>query len=470
MRPPEKGRRRAHAGPTHSFQYTWAVTPASAIAIDLACTTVCALLLARFGRLSHSHPGTVYLFFHLFTFSSRLWALSAGAPTLYSPPFWDHRFEPVALDEIVRASLYADVALVVMTFTWMGVARSELSNSFSGKLARIELNPRILHPICAVSFVIGIIGLLAYAKVPGVGENALTSDPTSVSSWLTITQTWPGLALLAMMYRYGFKPWLLIPMTVYLMIMAYQGYSRFRVIIPVILMVQMYLEMRGRRWPRIGGVIAFVGLGLIFFPLKTIGRALQEGEPAERVVELAGEILQETLEGKAGDHMFLDEYASALTLVDRKDKLYWGEPFWALATLPVPRALWPGKPSTADYIADFSQPWRPMGQDGMILTFLGEAYANFGTVGILFVPVLLALFTARFHFRAGRAPYNSLARFTYILLSCNLLQVYRDGLVSIVVFTLVNMLPLMLIILLTRMSARNQEPSFPETSGAVPQS
>ncbi|MBC8131385.1 MAG: hypothetical protein H7X95_00280 [Deltaproteobacteria bacterium] len=39
-------------------------------------------------------------------------------------------------------------------------------------------------------------------------------------------------------------------------------------------------------------------------------------------------------------------------------------------------------------------------------------------------------------------------RFAYVLLSVNLIQVYRDGLLSIVVFTFVNMMPLVIIVIL----------------------
>ncbi len=39
-------------------------------------------------------------------------------------------------------------------------------------------------------------------------------------------------------------------------------------------------------------------------------------------------------------------------------------------------------------------------------------------------------------------------RLAYLLIACNLIQVYRDGLTSIVVFTWVNMMPLMVIVAL----------------------
>ena len=89
-----------------------------------------------------------------------------------------------------------------------------------------------------------------------------------------------------------------------------------------------------------------------------------------------------------------------------------------------------------------------MGELGMIVTFLGESYANFGYAGIVLIPMLLAYILARVYFRAYRSNYFSVMRLSYLLIACNLIQVYRDGLTSIIVFTWVNMMPLMIIVLL----------------------
>jgi hypothetical protein len=60
----------------------------------------------------------------------------------------------------------------------------------------------------------------------------------------------------------------------------------------------------------------------------------------------------------------------------------------------------------------------------------------------------LAYILGRIYFRAYRSDYFTVLRLSYLLIACNLIQVYRDGLVSLIVFTWVNMMPLMVIILL----------------------
>ncbi len=148
------------------------------------------------------------------------------------------------------------------------------------------------------------------------------------------------------------------------------------------------------------------------------------------------------------DEAFLDQFASALTLIDKNGKFYYGSTYAPLILNPIPRQVWKDKPGLADYEKDFSTPERPMFEMGMIITFLGEAYANFGYVGLILIPGLLAYWLARIYFRAYRSKYLSVYRFAYLLIACNLIQVYRDGLVSLVTFTLVNMMPLAIIVIL----------------------
>jgi len=160
------------------------------------------------------------------------------------------------------------------------------------------------------------------------------------------------------------------------------------------------------------------------------------------------------LGGKAPDQMILDQLASGLTLVDDYGSFHLGKTYLALLTLPVPRPLWEDKPGLADHLDVLSIEKRPMAQWGMVLTYLGEAYVNFGNAGVLLVPALLGYALSRFYFIAYRAPYRSVLRFAYLLTACSLIQVYRDGLVSLVVFTMVNMMPLVFLILLHRKKPR----------------
>jgi hypothetical protein len=418
--------------------------------IDIAVLVTCVVLLMRYARLSHSHPGTTYIFFHIYTFTFRLLGILFGAATLFSSLPWF--FEAIRIEEIIRAAIYGDIALLSMTVAWIRASivdkRKVLKSPHLAKEALPNLSLRHIWTVVVVVFPIGLFGLYAFSSIPGFEGDRIELGEWQTSSWLSITSAWAGLALLALIYWYGFRWWLSGLMSLYLLIMLFQGLHRFRVIIPAILLIQIYLDRRKMRWPPVYIMGVMAALAMLFFPMKEIGQMAQEGESVTQIVDNSKESINSALVAEAPDQTFLDLFACALTLTDENGKFYYGTTYINLVILPIPRQWWPDKPTLADYISDISRPWRPMAEMGMIVTYLGESYINFGFLGIIFIPYLLAYWLARVYFRAYRNNYFSVARFAYLLIACNLVQVYRDGLISIIIFTWVNMMPLMLIVML----------------------
>jgi hypothetical protein len=421
----------------------------TAIVLDLLALVGCALLILRFGRPSHSHPAIIYLFFHIYTFSTRLLAIALGAGTLFSDV---GGYLPVSYQEILRAVVLADLVLIVMTVAWIKAAKDNTQRSKEDRLRHWTPQPDLsltnVWLIVGIVLPIGIASLFFTSQLPGLGESSLDLGEWENSSWIPVTQSWAGLALLALIYWHGLQWRWLVPMLVYLLIIALQGYHRFRLVIPVILMIQIYLDRRQLKWPPVRIFTILFMLFLIFYPLKIIGVMVQRNASLSEIADVSSPIITDALVGQAEDQKFLDEFAAALTLIDEDGRLQYGRPYIALLTLPIPRQWWPDKPGLADGMRDLSRPWRPMGEIGAIMTFIGESYSNFGYLGIIIVPYMLAYLLARLYFRAYRSSYYSVVRFAYLLIACNLIQVFRDGLLSIVIFTLVNMMPLTLIILL----------------------
>lgn len=420
----------------------------TALSIDVTVLSICVTLLLYNARLTHSHPATIYLFFHIYVVTFRLLSLTMGALSLWSN--LDIGFDSAAPEEIVRAAWMADVALVVMTAVWVLAAAREARRKAPrvDSVAHPTLSVRYIWRVVSIAFPIGLFGLAYFAFLPGVERMVINPGEWQRSTWVAMTQTWAGLSILALIYWYGFRRWLIVPMVFYLLIMAYQGYHRFRVIIPALLLLQIYLDRHKLRWPSVRVAALLFALLLLFFPLKTIGRMAQQGATLAEIVDASAEIIRSAFSGEAGDQEFLDQFAVAVTLIDENQKFYYGTTYLALLTLPIPRPWWPDKPGLADYMKNFSQPRRPMDQMGMIVTFLGEAYANFGYLGIIIIPVFLAYWLARACFFAYRHDYFSVVRFAYLLAGCSFIELYRGGLSSIIVFTLVNMMPLMFIVLL----------------------
>ena len=423
-----------------------------ALALDLLTVVACTAILLRYGRLGHSHPGTIYLVFHLLSFTWRAASVVSGSSPLFDGPFWGWgmRYDAVTQKELVRALHMADLALAAMTLAFVKASYDDANRQRRRGTPAEEKPPtlRVNHiwEVVVVAMPLGLLGLYLTSRFPAQDRSSIdVGGAWGSSSWITITQTWTGISLLALIYWYGFQPWLILPMVTYLLFMSYQGYHRFRVVIPLIILAQIYLDRRHRRWPPWWMMGLLLVLGLLFFSLKTIGRMAQEGASISEIARSTSEITNRTLEGDS-ELQFLDSLASTVTLVDQADRFYYGTTYLTVLTLPVPRPLWPGKPAQNQYQHDISTPLRPMAENGMISTFLGEAYANFGLLGIVVVPLVLAYLLARLYFLAYRSGYLSLSRFVYLLIAAILIQVYRDGLISLVIHTVAAMMPLFLIV------------------------
>ena len=119
-----------------------------------------------------------------------------------------------------------------------------------------------------------------------------------------------------------------------------------------------------------------------------------------------------------------------------------------MLTVAVPRQWWPEKPGLADFEREISSPGRPIALDGMVVTMLGEFYVNFWYLGVIVLSFALAYGTGRLFQAAYRRGYLTIARFAYLMIACNLIEIYRDGLISLFVFVVINMMPLTVIVLL----------------------
>ncbi len=420
------------------------MTYESAFFVDVFVLVICTVLLAKFGKITHSHPATIYFVFHLATFTGRLFAIWNGAMPLYAD---SAAIEGATEDEIIRAMLYADIALVAMTTAWI-IAANRNAGIQEIEQSGAILNKKVVLAVAFFTLPLGLFGLLTQVRLGGQTSGLVVGGGVEESGYFQILPVWPGLVFLVLIYCYGFRWWLMMPLIAQLTLMGVQGLHRFRVFIPVILLIQIWLDRRGRKWPTTTQIALILSFGLLFFPLKTIGSMVQSGRSVNEIADISQEIVSDALVGRAGDQVLLDEFAWMLALSDEGGKLYWGAPYLAMLTLPIPRAFWIDKPSVADYLKEISRPWRPLSQMGMTVTLIGEAYANFSLPGIVLIPFLLAYALGRAHRILVRKRYGTVAHFTYLLVACNLLQVYRDGLTSIVVFTFVHMMPLTLIVFL----------------------
>jgi hypothetical protein len=438
--------------------------------LDPFVVVTCAILLWQYARISALHPGFVYILFHVLVFTSRVYSVLAGSPTLFTG--WGQDVLPVSEQEIAWATNLADLALISMTAAWIKVAADDrrkqgipTSNAHQDPNSAM-LSERVVWSVGAIAAPIGLVALIYFGYTPTLEIHKFDLGAWNSSSWTMIAQSWTGLVLLSLIYYYGFRKVFVVPMCAYLLIMAVQGFNRFRVVVPVLYLLLVWLSRNGKKWPPLWMLGFALALSLVLFPLKTIGRMVQNGEPVSDIAEVTSNMISDATSGRSADQMVLDEFASTVSLVDDSDRYYYGTLYYPLFTMPVPRQWWPDKPPLNWYQHEISTPSRPMALLGMVATLNGESYANLGIPGIIIISYVLAYYLGRFYFVALRKSYFSVYRFTYVMVACNLIQVFRDGLISLVVFTLVNMTPLVVIAVLSYLSFRrnrlwsSRSPSF----------
>ena len=408
------------------------------LAVDITLLVVAGVFCVR--TSAFWHPLTIYLFFHAYSFTWRIIQLILGAVPMNgnSPDL-----ETIRPEEFERAIMLADVALLCFT---IGTALAQSHFRWKAQFPRIRLQakPRIIYAVCVICLPAGIV-VLTLIKT-GVEFN----DVLASSSYTTVTTLWPMSCLLALVLIKGFRLIFVIPACVYLVIVAMQGYHRFMFVLPMLCLAAIYLQQKGKRWPTY--TMMFLGLLMlaIFPKLKFIGRAVMAGDYSY-AASLTTSAFYSTDERNSGfvqeftSEEFLDQYAGALTLIDYNQKVYAGSTYLAIVTLPIPRQLWPDKPGLADFMFDISTSGRPYSTEGRIITYIGESYLNFRYLGVCLIPLALGFGLSYWCLVATTGPWLRLNRYIYIMAFMAFIQLFRDGLLSLPLFSMIHNLPALFI-------------------------
>ena len=398
--------------------------------IDIFVLSSCSWLLFRHGKLSIYHPATSYLVFHTFAFTIRLIFLTRGV-TFFLGDQVDY-FTEIEAHEIVKASLLADLGFVSMTTAWL--IESKKKRFLNSSKSVILLNEKVLKLVIFITIPIGVWGIFSQLYIPGIGKAQIDFGLWSESTYLQNAQNLLLLSILIIIFKYGFQKYTLIIVGFCLFILAFQGQHRYRVLVPCLFLLFLYLHRQQKQWlsPRFLMVI-LLGI-MVFLPMKYIGKLIQQGASTEDLIEFASEYRESLGIGANADFSFLDMYASTLTLIDQKGGYYYGSTYLNLLFIPIPRQFWQGKPSLVQWITDVSTPSRNLKELGAIPTIYGEAYVNFGVLGIIFIPFLFAKYSAKWYFKVLNTHPQSVNLYLYLYFTAITIQVYRDGLSSIVIF------------------------------------
>ncbi len=406
---------------------------ATALTLDVVVVCVSSAALFMYGRLSALHPAPVYLFFHFYTVTLRLVALALGAPPFLMPV-------PISVDEIIRAALTFDAALVGATGVWLYLAgtesRATSRTSQRRRQQALLLSPRLVRMVAWPTILIGLIGLryLRFSDPFSLVQNHASLGGWDNSTWVKQIVTWALQGSLILHYVEGFQA-LHVCLTVVLFALTMLSTARYVLVVWGIFACYIVFSKWHLRWPPLRYTIGLLFIAILWFPLKVVTASVWAGADARTVVANAVDYLTDAMRGGSnGDTVFLDQTAAMMSLVDARGELFYGKTFLPLLVSPVPRLWWPDKPSMNEYQHVISTPGRPMSTYGAIATLVGEGYANFSYVGGVLFPMLAAYLYGRAYFAAMQRPHQSVFRFLYLVMASMLLQVYRDGFVSGILF------------------------------------
>ena len=398
--------------------------------IDITVLLISSWLLFRYGKIAIYHPATTYLVFHLFAFTTRLLFLTGGA-TFFLGGQLDY-FTEIESPEIVKAALLADLGFISMTTAWLLESNRKPPLKTSKPVIIIDEN--VLKLVLFVTIPLGIWGIFSQLYIPGIGKAQLNFGDWSNSSYLQNTQNFLILSMLIIVFKYGFQKYSLIIIGICLFILAFQGQHRYRVLVPCIFLLFLYLYREQKRWLSLRFLMMILVGIMVFLPMKYVGKLIQQGASTDDLIEFAAEYRESLDIGANADFSFLDMYASTLTLIDQKGKYYYGSTYLNLLLIPIPRPFWQDKPSLVQWITDVSTSSRNLKELGAIPTIYGEAYVNFGYLGIIFIPFLFAKYSARWYYNILNTHPQSANLYLYLYFSAIIIQVYRDGLNAIFIF------------------------------------
>ncbi len=403
--------------------------------IDVACVLFCTGLIWRTFTLWH--PFTLYIFFHVYSFTYRTYQLWNGAPPMYAE---NPAADIIKSDEIIKGLLIADLAIIAFALGSY-IAQKVYFKNVSKPVGRTNINKTIILLVCLVCLPPGIFVLLQT-------KTGMTTQIFSQSSYYQVLALWPISCLYVLVFTYGWRWWTNLGVFLYLSLVALQGYHRTMLILPIIFFIVIFLLKNRRRWLGVGTLLPLLFLFIIFGRLKYIGRAFQNNDYSEMMFQVS-QSFKPSVEGdEQSSEQFLDQYCGFISMTDTAQKVGYGSNYLGILVLPIPRDIWPNKPGQADHIAEVSTPTRQYDREGRIITYIGESYYNFRYLGVFFISLFFGYFLTRWCLVSVIGPYRRLGVVAYALFFTTLIQFYRDGVSSIVIFGIAHQIPFITIFVL----------------------
>ncbi len=410
------------------------------IFIDLVLVGFIFWSLKMRGEFDLMNPLLLFASFHLGFVSIRMIQIFILGSEIISNKWYNRH---LTTDELWPALIAADLCLLGFY-----VGFRSYSNDFIKPLksfAYQEKNKLLVIVLLISTIIAGIIGLVLFS---GVAQRA-SVDEVDRSVFTSLLTNAGMISAVLLIYVRGFKPVYLAYLGVLVLAYSLQGGERYRVVLPLIFLASLYIKRNSLR----GIPLKFIAAGfiviIITFSLKGIGKEFQRSGH----IDFSSAFLEsydETLEGDSGDLSFIEQSAAMITGVNESNRYFYGETYLPIFFFWVPKAIWTEKPALNDWQGQISSSGREFLVLGQISLLSGEAYANFGYLGAFLVPFLVGRLYAYLYRTYRLRDHQHRGFLALLLFNMVLFQVWRDGLISLFLFPILNYLPIFLLILIKR--------------------
>jgi|GEM_PF-2327110 oligosaccharide repeat unit polymerase len=405
-----------------------------ALIVDICLLIGSLWLILQVSELSIFNPSLWWVALHAYSVTYRLVTLNLGVPSL-----------TIRSDiEMVNAAIASDITLLAVVGATLFVAYKNSGNKASNSIESrwSKLNPRAGEVISILCLTIGTYALIAFSAVT-TAARARGADISAIDIGRFDESSYPGIiggfavqGALIQCAIHGFTRLRVILLMLMIALISINS-ARTSFVIAAILAFMIYQTKRKQHSLPMKWAVCVVLLGLLWFVYKPVSQGIVAGEGAEAIWTGAQNYFQDSVGATPSiDTQFLDMQAAYMNAADEAGVRFYGATLLPLVYFPIPRFVWPDKPT-------MSEAARQLGLMGMTPNLSGEAYIEFGWIGCAIIPFLYIYGMQTAFQRVSRLGITSIARWIYLIFLVSMLQVFRDGLMSLFAYPFVVYLPLL---------------------------
>jgi len=391
-------------------------------------------------------PLSIYLLFYFLVFVFRpFMVLFFG----FDHGWWYMRYYPT--DVGVLKSLFVISLSLVVFFVTFTLSSKRCKPNFENVR---KFNPKVSYldvlPFIIMSVVVLPMGV--YSTIMSIG--GIHSDSvgmvfidgirvhTQNTGYLVDAKNMLFSYSILTIFVFKFRIYSFIPLLIFISHRAFEGYGRWGIILSIISSILVYLYFNRKHWPPRKFLIAIPFVFILFNAIghnrDAIRGLFEEVSVSHNVYESEGFNSLDTLDFANFDYVTF----IVNTIPEETGSYRYGAQYLQLFTEPIPRVLWKGKPLGEPIkFYDLNNHGNFL---GLSYSLVGDGWSSGGYVGVIMTLFIIGLVLGKYYLYFCKNVDNVNKVLIYFLVYPVLIQLYRDGGISIFKFLLFILIPVFL--------------------------